>query len=202
MPIDYDKVVLKSLGPKLAYFGFKYDDEKSHPPPGIYQFTRHYWGAPQSIIISRVKYVEEDLAAAAVDGDTVCEVPSGSLLLKEPGYRSWLSNKYISALVCHDGACVNIRPDGKGIGLSFVKAQVSGGRALRKKAVGSWNRPEWWEFNNRGTLTLRLKEIYERIINDGLDWFERQVAGVRRYHDKLDARRIAVTKKRRATGAD
>jgi hypothetical protein len=196
MPIDYTRVVRNLLGPKLSYFGFKFDVQKSHPPTGVYQFTRHYWGASQSVIIGRVKYTEEDLAAAVEDGDTPAEVPPESLLIKEPGYRSWLSNKYIFAMVCHEGACMSIRPDGTGIGLSFVKAEAGGGGAQGTEEGKPWKSLEWWGFTNQATLTLQLKELHRRILDDGLDWFERQVADVRHYHEKLDTRRKAAAKRR------
>lgn len=185
MKIDYTGVITNFMGSKVGYFGFKYDEGKSDPATGSYEFTRHYWGALESVAISRVEYGEEDLEGALRDGDVPTEVPAESLPIKEPGYRLWLSQKYIRAGLRHDRAYAPIPP------------AASGSATYDETSRLAWERPYWWEFSNTSTLKLRLNEIYERIVSDGLEWYERQVAEIRRYHDKLDLRRAAAAKKLR-----
>src|SRR5207237_4212896 len=50
--------------------------------------------------------------------------------------------------------------------------------------------PTWWEFEGEDELRRVLDEIVQLIVADGLRWFENQVADVRRYHEKLDRRRL------------
>jgi len=185
MKIDYTAVITNFMGSKVGYFGFKYNEEKSHPPTGRYEFTRHYWGATEAVAISRIEYTEKDLEYALRDGDVPIEIPSESLLIKEPGYRAWLSQKYIRAGLRHDRA------------YAPLPSAASGSVTYDETFRLAWERPYWWEFSNTSTLKLRLNEIYERIVSDGLEWYEQQVAEIRRYHEKLDSRRAAAPKKLR-----
>ena len=53
--------------------------------------------------------------------------------------------------------------------------------------------PTWWEFAGEDELRQVLDQIVQMIVTDGLRWFEERVADVRRYHEKLDRRRLAST---------
>jgi hypothetical protein len=87
MDFDYTKIIRNSVGPKLAYYGFKYDEEDSHPATGVYHFTRCYWGKSQYISISRVQYDLQEITDLMEDNeDTLTEVPEETMLIQEPGY--------------------------------------------------------------------------------------------------------------------
>jgi hypothetical protein len=44
--------------------------------------------------------------------DIPTEVPSELMLIKEPGYRLWLSNKYITAVLGHEYGGIEVTPTG------------------------------------------------------------------------------------------
>jgi hypothetical protein len=189
MEIDYTMVIRNCVEPKVAYHGFKYNEEKSHPQIGSYRFTRTYYGKSQYIAISRVQYYSEDLAELMAEGDDIPTASCTNSLSEESGERLWLSNKYIIALLGHEGGGIDVTRGGVGdlshfeqlAGLSFDEAKPMM-REMKKKYL-------WWEFQGEAELRKVLQDILKVIINSGLDWFEDQVADIRRYHEKLDARR-------------
>jgi hypothetical protein len=195
MTIDYTTVIRNFFEPKLGYFGFKLTEEEPNFLLGIYEFNRQYWGASQSIIISRVEYNKEELEEAVRGGDTPTRVSPQASSAEELNSPVWLSNKYIQVTVSHNHGFMSILSDGAGIGVEYKQISAGKSRECESEKEEPQKRPEWWKFSDITTLKLKLNEINERIIKDGLNWFERQVADIRCYHDKLDARRIAAIKK-------
>lgn len=191
MSIDYSNIIRKYVEPKLAYHGFKYSEDKSHPATGLYKFIRIYWGKLQYITISRVEYNLEDVAELiAEDDDLPTEVPSESLMIQEPNYRLWLSNRYITAVIGDEGGGVNLI---KGNVNSLVCNQQPPVNVLVKEQSFTSNalqeRLVWWEFCSEAELREILSDIVKIILNDGLEWFEGRISGIRRHHEKLDVRR-------------
>jgi hypothetical protein len=192
MNIDFTQSIRKYVGPKLAFYGFKFDEGRSFPTTGKYEFTRNYWGKLQYVIISRVSYTVEDVESlSTADDDALMEVPREHLLEQEPNFRLWLSNKYLSVLVGQEYGGIEITRGGLGDFTSLKQAtnqdfdkSIQGYREFQKKH-------QWWEFHSESDLKAVLSRILEIITTEGLDWFEEQVADIRRYHEKLDARRIA-----------
>src|SRR4051812_8048970 len=98
--INYERIIPNSVGPKLAYHGFKYDEAESYPPQGHYSFTRNYWCTSQHVSIGPIEYDAETVEVAiATNNDFPVEVPQSLLLNQEVGFRLWLSNKYITAML-------------------------------------------------------------------------------------------------------
>src|ERR1700742_3915498 len=96
--IDYEHIVPAFVGPKLFFHGFKYDEGNSYPPQGDFRFTRNYWGTTQKILICPREYTLQDAQAViSRKEDFPTEVPRDLLLIREPGFRMWLSNKYLGA---------------------------------------------------------------------------------------------------------
>jgi hypothetical protein len=196
MDIDYTKVIRDSVEPKLAYHGFKYNEEKSHPPTGHYSFTRTYWGKSQAVYIGRVNYDLEALANLGEGDDSPEEVPAKSLLIREPGYRQWLSTRYVVATASHEGGSTYITPTEIGwpaamkqvVGVPFEKAGPLLDSLYREHI--------YWKYRDEASLRRSLRGVVEFFLSAGLDWFDEQVAEIRRYHAKLDARRNAESERR------
>lgn len=199
MEIDYTKVIRNCVGPKLAYHGFKYNEEKSHPPTGQYEFTRTYWGKLQHVSISRIQYNLEEERYLTGEGDDIpTEVPPKLMLIQEPDYRLWLSNRYISVLVGHEGGAIEVTR--RGIAdYTIFKHLANMPDDEAKPALRELRRKHlWWEFRNEVGLRTVLRDILEMVLTEGLEWFEHQVAESRRYYEKLDARRKAEKEKRQS----
>lgn len=201
MKIDYTKVIRNCVEPKLGYHGFKYNEEKSHPPTGLYEFTRTYWGKTQRVSISRVQYNLEEVSELIAEGDDIpTEVPPQGMLIQEPGYRLWLSNRYVTAVTSHEYGSIEITRTGLADYAIFKqlanmppdKAELTL-RKLRKENL-------WWEFRNVVELRRVLRDILEMVLTRGLDWFEQQVGEIRRHNEKLNRRsRVQQEKKERRT---
>jgi hypothetical protein len=147
------------------------------------------------VIISRVSYSSEGATAWGPEYDDLpSEIPEG-VPDDEPELRLWLSNKYLSALVGHDYGSVDITRGGIGHFKPFellVHTPHEQRDAVRKELQ---QKHQWWRFDNETDFRSALQKILEIIISDGLNWFEEQVADIRRYHQKLDDRRKAVLNK-------
>ncbi len=191
MPIDYTKLVRNVVEPRVAYHGFRYEAPTSaDAPDGCFFFVRDYWCKRQSISISRVEYREEDLAELVnKDADLPTEIPP-QLIGREPDDRLWLSNRYLRAGVN---------------GMSMIRGESLFGRTFDVGTVSQPVDPEtarkniralWWEFRNEAELRQVLEEIVEDFLKEGLDYLEEEVANTRRFHEKLDARRIAEKRRR------
>ena len=189
MEVDYTTIIRHCVEPKAAYHGFKYNEEKSHPQMGLHIFTRTYYGKSQYIAISRVQYYSEDLAELMTEGDDIPTPANTNSLCKESRERVWLSNKYMNVVLGHEGGSIDVTPGGVGVlshftqlaGLTSDEAKPMM-REMKKKYL-------WWEFQGEAELLEALQDILTVIIDSGLQWFEDHVADIRRYHEKLDARR-------------
>lgn len=194
--INYESIIPNSVGPKLAHHGFKYDETQSHPPQGHYSFTRDYWCTSQCVSIGPIEYDLETVEVGiAKNNDFPTEIPQSLLLNQEVGFRLWLSNKYIKAVLRSEHRGVDLVPN-QGIvwdteppsnDEDFIKRLTAGPPFQAGKAL-----PTWWEFHGEDDLRRVLSEIVKTIVTDGLEWFDRQVIDIRRYHEKLDRRRKAV----------
>ena len=186
MTFDYTKLVRDIVEPRLAYHGFRYQPpaDSDIPESGFF-FVRDYWCKRQCIGIGRVEYSDEDLASLVEDPDLPTEVHHKSL------GRQWLSNRYLEANV---NSRYLIRDP---VLFKSTSAEPLDGQfdpqseALRKKF-----RAAWWEFSNEAELRECLKQIVEKIISEGLDYLEEEVADTRRFHAKLDERRMAEKARR------
>ncbi len=196
--INYEKIIPDSVGPKLAHHGFKYDKTQSYPPQGQYSFIRNYWCTSQRVGIGPIEYDLETVETGiSENNDSPTEVPQDLLLIQEPGFRLWLSNRYLLAVLQSEHRGVELYPN-RGIlfdteppstGEDFIKKLKAGPPFRPGKAL-----PNWWEFHGEDDLRRVLEQMVEMIVTDGLDWFEEQVADVRRYHGKLDKRRLDARK--------
>lgn len=199
MIVNFSKIIRDATEPKFAYHGFKYNDERSHPQLGHYSFTRTYWGKSQCVNIGRVEYHAEDLASLFAEGEDIpTEVAREQLPIKEPGYRLWLSNRYLNVVVGHEGGFMNLTRTGVGIPAAF--AQLAGlpfdeAHPIRRNL---YREHLWWKFRNEWELREALGGIVGVFLGGGLEWHERQVAEIRRHHEKLDARRAALKKEGRS----
>ena len=198
--IDYTSIIPNSVGPRLAYHGFKYDEAQSYPPQYQYSFSRTYWCKRQSVSIAPVEYDVEDIAAVkSQNHDFPTEVPRELLRIQEPEFRLWLSNKYILGVLESEPRCVNLLP-GQGIDTEPFDAEEIMNSVKTNPSLQPGQRlPMWWEFHSEDDLRRVLDEMVQIILTDGLDWFEQQIADVRRYHEKLDRRRLASRKESRLT---
>src|SRR5262245_8814933 len=189
MKIDYTTIIRNCVEPKIAYHGFKYNEEASQPQMGSYIFNRTYYGKSQYIAISRVQYYSEGLAELMAEGEDIPTAACTESLSEESAERLWLSNKFVNVVLAHEGGGVDVTRGGVGdlshftqvAGLTFDEAKPKM-REMKKKYL-------WWEFQDEAELRKVLQDILNVIINSGLDWFEDKVADIRRYHEKLDARR-------------
>lgn len=198
-PINYEKIIPNHVGPKLAFYGFKYDDGHSYPPQGHYFFKRKYLGTSQRVSIGPIEYDFETVGVGRTqNNDAPVEVPKSQLLIKEPGFRMWLSNKFITAVLESEHRSVDLEPH-RGIAFdvdpptnpSEFRTKLTTGPVFQPGQV----LPTWWEFDGEDELRLVLDGIVQMIVAYGLNWFEAQVADIRRYHEKLDRRRLASLKK-------
>lgn len=194
MQIDYDEVIKRCLGPKLAYHGFKCSAELSAPQVGRTAFSRNYWCKLQYIIIARVSYTSEAEAFGPESDDLPSEIPA-RMLDDEPEPRAWLSNRYLSALIGQEYGGIDITRGGLGDLKPFeVLAHPSNEQrvAIMK---GLQRNHQWWRFENEADFRNVLQRILDIFITEGLTWFEEQVLDIRRYHQKLDNRRSSELSK-------
>lgn len=187
--VDFTKIIRNSVESKLAYHGFKYDEQELDLILGNYTFRRTYWCKTQEVCISRVEYDAEHITNISKDEDCPAEVSAEFVLFEDPGYRLWLSTRYITAVIGRY-QIVN--------GASLFENEVD----VRSFNVGpKWFRERnlswpWWEFRNEAELREVLDQILEIVMSEGLELLEREVADVRRYHEKLDQRRMAEKERR------
>lgn len=186
MTFDYTKIVRNIVEPRLAYHGFRYEPPTdSDIPESAFFFVRDYWCKRQYISIARVEYQDEDLASLVEDSDLPTEVHHKTF------GTVWLSNKYLEA-------CVN--------GKLLIRDQQVFERVFaeptaepydpKSEAVRKRLRAYWWEFSNETELRELLNQMVEKIMIEGLDHLEIEIADKRRFHEKLDARRVAEKKRR------
>lgn len=196
MEIDYTKVIHDLVGPKLSYHGFKYNEEKSHLPTGQYFFTRAYWGKSQAVFIGRVEYDLTALANLAEGGDLPEEVPAEAMRIQEPGYRLWLSTRYLIATVSHESGGTSLTPAGiewPAAMKQLVGVPLDKAGPLRESL---YRKHMYWRFQDEASLRRSLQGIVEVFLSKGLEWFDEQVAEIRRRHAKLDERREAEKERR------
>jgi hypothetical protein len=192
--IDYDRIIPNSLGPRLAYHGFKYDETESYPPQGNYCFTRNYWCTPQRVSLGPIEYDQKDIEAVLSRGkDRPTEVDPTLLLIKEPGFRLWLSNIYLNAVVESEYRGMVIVPKG----FVWPNANLNAEEFIKKLNEGSPPNPgekipSWWEFHGEDDLRRVLSEIADVVVTDGLEWLDAQVSEIRHRHELLDARRRSI----------
>ena len=187
--MDFTKIIRNTVEPRLSYHGFKYDERELDLILGKYTFRRTYWCQPQHISIGRVEYDVDRIAKISLTEDSPIKVPEEVVLFEDPSYRLWLSTRYLTAVISN-------RQIVKGVSLFEGKVDV------RSFSVGpKWFREQnlswmWWEFGNEAELRKVLDEILEIVVGEGLELLEREVADVRRHHERLDQRRIAEKVKR------
>jgi hypothetical protein len=187
--VDFTKIIRNAVEPRLAYHGFKYEERALDLILGNYTFRRTYWCQPQHICIGRVEYDADRISKISDDEDSPIKVPEEVVLFEDPNYRLWLSTRYLTANINNNQIV-------KGVSLFENKVDV------RSFSVGpKWFREQnlswlWWKFGNEAELRKVLDEILEIVMNEGLELLEREVADVRRHHEKLDQRRIAEKVKR------
>ncbi len=191
MPIDYPRLIRNIVEPRLACHGFRYEEPSSLQPAEVgCTFVRDYWCKRQYISIGRVEYGPEDLAELTNDdADLPTEITPESIG-REPDDRLWLSNRYLIAVI--DGAYI-IRGESL-FGRTFEAPTEF--RPFDPKRARKAFRKFWWEFRNEEELRMALNEIVEDILREGLDYLEEKVSDIRRFHEKLDARRIAEKERR------
>ena len=191
MSIDYTKLVRNIVEPRFAYHGFRYEEPlSSEPPAGHFFFVRNYWCKRQYVSIGRVEYREEGLVKLPnEDEDLPTEIPP-EWINRDSEDRVWLSNRYLQAVIC---------------GASMIRGESLFGRTFDAQTVFQPLDPEiarkniralWWEFRNEGDLRQVLNEIVEDFLREGLEYLEQEVADIRRFHEKLDGRRIAEKERR------
>lgn len=160
MTIDHAKVIRNFVEPKVAYHGFKYDEEESNPLLGCCFFTRNYWCKKQFIAFSRVIFRPDDLADL-VEDDLLSEVPSAKV---KPESREllWLSNRYIEASIN---------------GMPIIRGQSLFGRTFNRQLLQQPVDPEtrrknwrrlWWEYRTEVELRQVLYEIVEEVLSTTL----------------------------------
>lgn len=172
------------MEPRLAHHGFKFDEQISRPPTSSFFFKRTYWCKTQYIAIARVEYTLEEVTELAEEGsDIPVEVPPELMVIKEPGYRLWLSNRYLEAVIN---------------GRQIVRGESLSERGPMAVPEGGVKKPYpwWWEFRNAEELRQVVHEIMEMILSEGLDYLEEEVADIRRYDEKLVERRRAEKERR------
>jgi hypothetical protein len=97
--VDFQKIMRNSVESKLAYHGVKYDEQELDLILGEYTFRRTYWCKPQYICFGRVEYDVDHITKVSDDEDSPDEVPAEVVLFQDPGYRMWLSTRYITAVI-------------------------------------------------------------------------------------------------------
>ncbi len=178
MAIDYTIVIRDSVEPKLAYHGFRYDEQQSEPPAGLFRFTRQFFGKLQYVEFLRHRYLQDELPDLLTKGgDIPTGIPGEVVQIDEPGYKLWLSNRYILVAVHHEN-----------VGHFICHGPLEADDACL------------WEYHTEAELRRALKDMVELVLTEGLEWFEEQLAEIRRHHEKLDARR--VVEKQRREGRD
>jgi hypothetical protein len=187
--MDFTKIIKSIVEPRLAYFGFKYEASSQDLILGNYGFRRTYWCKDQYFCIGRVQYDEEQIINLLDGEDAPVLVPIEHVLFEDPSYRMWLSTRYIEAVL-------NNHQIIKG------RSLLDNTRKILPCSVGPrWfqeqNRSSsWWEFQSEQELREVVSEIVENVLSEGLELLEREVADIRRHHEKLDQRRIAERQKR------
>jgi len=175
--INYERIIPNSLGPRLAYHGFRYDESESYPPQGEFSFTRTYRCVPQRVSLGPIQYDREELEAVLAKGkDEPTEVDPSLLRIRETGFRLWLSNIFLNAVVQSEYLAHLIVPKGfvwpneNLDAAEFIEnlAQSSPPKAGEKIAT-------WWEFHGEEDLRRVLSEIAEVVVTDGLEWLNAQV---------------------------
>jgi len=195
-PINYEEIIPNWIGPKLAFYGFKYDKDSSYPPQGHYSFRRTYWGTCQRVSICPVEYDFETVGIGrTLNNDDPSEVPRSLLLIKEPGFRMWLSNKFVTAVLESEHRSVDLVPH-QGIAFDTEPPADTEEFKTKLKTGPSFQAgqalPTLWEFQGESDLKRVLDDIVQMIFVQGLPWFENQVADIRRHHEKLDQRRLGA----------
>lgn len=96
----------------MSYHGFKYDEDHSYAPEGDFVFSRSYWCTTQSVTIGPIEYDLEEAKAVIVRREEFpIEVPRDLLKIREPGFRLWLSNRYLIAVLQSEHRSVTLVPD-------------------------------------------------------------------------------------------
>lgn len=191
MRIRYEQIIPNVVGPKLAYHGFKYDETHSYPPQGHFFFSRHYWCKTQMISICPVEYdLEEAKAVISRKEEFPTEIPADLLLIKEPGFRMWLSNKYLTVILHNEHTGLSLVQH-QGI-IKNARSSIDSEPLVREADLERGRRLTWWEFQGEHELRRMLDAIVSIVVTQGLDWFEEQVKDIKRYHEKLDRRRQAA----------
>src|ERR1700752_2563344 len=187
--INYEHIVPAFVGPKLAYHGFKYDEKDSYPPQGDFVFSRSYWCKTQKVSIGPIDYDLEDAKDVISRGeDFPTEIPRELLLIREPGFRRWLSNRYLAAVLHCERGSVTLIPN---LGIITPDTRPGLDQSIGILRMPELNRrlPTWWEFHGEDNLRRTLNSIVSIIVSQGLDWFEEDVVDIKRYHQKLERRR-------------
>lgn len=187
--IDYARIVPALVGPRLSYHGFKYDEEYSYPPQGNFFFSRNYWCVIQRVSIGPVDYDFESAKAVIDSGeDFPTEIPREFLLIREPGHRLWLSNRYFNAVLHSDQRSIALVPKVGVASEGIPPIQIQ--NTEEPDPSESWSRPPtWWAFQGEDDLRNKLKLLLAIIESEGLDWFDEQVIDTKKYHEKLERRR-------------
>jgi hypothetical protein len=179
--INYKHIIPQFVGPKLAYHGFKCDEEHWYPPHGHFFFRRNYWCSTQRISICPLEYdTEEAKAVISRSEDFPTEVPTDLLLNRDPGTRLWLSNKYLTAVLQSESRVKYLTPD----------SNIAGNEPTPSTPQRDPVPNLWWQFHGEHGLQRTLSAIVLLIECEGLDWFEEQVVDIRRHHEKLERRRL------------
>jgi hypothetical protein len=145
-----------------------------------------------------VEYSVEDLASLIGEDE---DLPTEAVrcFTGEPAVPVWLSNRYLAAVV---GSTNLIR------GRSLFEPTTIDPRRVLEPTDGEdkqrnlqglrleFPRAFRWEFRNQSELQQVLNEMVEQILTDGLEYFELEVAETRRFHEKLEVRRLAEQKRR------
>jgi hypothetical protein len=105
----------------------------------------------------------------------------------------WLSNRFVTAVLESENRSVDLVPHQ---GIAFdTEPPVDAEEFRTRLKTGPLFQagqalPTWWEFQGESDLKRVLDDIVQMILVQGLDWFENQVADIRRHHEKLDQRRL------------
>ena len=84
--MDFTKIIRNSLEPRLAYHGFKYDEQKPDLVLGSYTFRRT-WCQPQHVSIGRIEYDSDAITKISHEEDSPIKVPEEVVLFEDPNYR-------------------------------------------------------------------------------------------------------------------
>ena len=186
MTFEYTTIVRNIVEPRLAYHGFRYEPPTdSDIPESSFFFVRDYWCKRQYVSIARVEYQDEDLPSLVEDSDLPTEFHHKSF------GRLWLSNRYLEVSVNGHSIIRDHRLYGRVFAEPLEEPYDPQSKTVRDRL-----RVFWWEFSNETELRELLKQIVDKIISEGLDHLEKEVADTRRFHEKLDARRVAEKDRR------